>query len=75
MTSAPTLDILSAGAAKAVVLALADELSKRDGVAVSGVFDAAGAIRAQYLAGAACVPIVPTRMSSALADSRRDGLS
>jgi molybdate transport system substrate-binding protein len=72
VTSAPTLDILSAGAAKAVVLALADELSKRDGVAVAGVFDAAGAIRAQFLAGAACdVLILPAAMQEELAAQKR----
>ena len=72
MTSAPTLDILSAGAAKAVVLALADELSKRDGVAVAGVFDAAGAIRAQFLAGTACdVLILPAAMQDELAAQKR----
>ena len=72
MTGAPTLDILSAGAAKAVVLTLADELSKREGGTVSGVFDAAGAIRAQFIAGAACdVLILPAAMMAELAAQQR----
>jgi molybdate transport system substrate-binding protein len=72
VTFTKTLDILSAGAAKAVVLALADELSKREGGDVSGVFDAAGAIRAQFIAGAACdVLILPAAMQDELAAQQR----
>jgi len=67
-----TLDVLSAGAAKAVVLALGARLRDRDGLEVAGVFDAAGAIRARFVAGDPCdVVILPAPMLDELAAGRR----
>jgi molybdate transport system substrate-binding protein len=66
------LAVLSAGAAKAVVLSLADELAARDGLRVDATFDAAGAIRARFLAGDPCdVVVLPAAMLDALADEMR----
>jgi molybdate transport system substrate-binding protein len=72
VTGAPPLDILSAGAAKAVVLALGAELRERDGIDVAGVFDAAGAIRARFIEGAPCdVLLLPAAMLDELAAQQR----
>ena len=72
MTGALTLDILSAGAAKGVVLALGAELRRRDGIAIDGVFDAAGAIRARFLEGSPCdVLLLPAPMLDELAAQQR----
>ena len=70
MTTEP-LRVLSAGAAKAVVTALASSFHDMAGVAVTATFDAAGTIRAHLLAGEPCdVVILPQSMLQALA---RDG--
>jgi molybdate transport system substrate-binding protein len=72
VTGAPKLDILSAGAAKAVVLALGAELRARCGIEVAGVFDAAGAIRARFVDGAPCdVLLLPAAMLDELAAQQR----
>jgi molybdate transport system substrate-binding protein len=72
VTGASALAVLSAGAAKAVVLALGAGLREREGIEVSGVFDAAGAIRAQFVGGAACdVLILPAAMIDELAAQQR----
>lgn len=72
MSSAATLDVLSAGAAKAVVLALGAELRERDGTEIAGVFDAAGTIRARFVEGVPCdVLILPAAMLDELAAQRR----
>jgi molybdate transport system substrate-binding protein len=72
VTGPPTLDILSAGAAKAVVLALAGELRERNGIDVAGVFDAAGAIRTRFGEGAPCdVLLLPAAMLDELAVQQR----
>ena len=72
MTGPPRLDILSAGAAKAVVLALAGELRERDRMDVAGVFDAAGAIRTRFVEGAPCdVLLLPASMLDELAVQQR----
>ena len=64
--------MLSAGAAKAVVLSLADELAARDGLRIAATFDAAGAIRGRFLAGNPCdVVVLPAAMLDALADEAR----
>ena len=61
------LHVLSAGAAKAVVTALAGTFRHGDGVVAT--FDAAGAIRAHLLARDPCdVVILPMPMLEALAD-------
>ena len=67
-----TLNILSAGAAKAVVNTLAETFTGSERVAVSAVFNAAGTIRAQFAAGEPCdVVILPIAMLDALAVERR----
>ena len=72
MTGGQALHVLSAGAAKAIVLALAAELRETAGIHVAGTFDAAGAIRARFVAGAPCdVLILPAAMQDALAGERR----
>ena len=72
MSSAATLDVLSAGAAKAVVLALGAELHERDGTGIAGVFDAAGTIRARFVEGVPCdVLIQPAAMLDELTAQRR----
>jgi molybdate transport system substrate-binding protein len=71
VTAGETLRILSAGAAKAVVLALAQPFRATAGVEIVGTFDAAGTIRAQFLANACCdVLILPEAMQHALAGER-----
>ena len=67
-----TLHILSAGAAKAVVNTLAETFTREERVAVAAVFNAAGTIRAQFVAGEPCdVLILPVAMLDALAAERR----
>jgi molybdate transport system substrate-binding protein len=69
---APTLDILSAGAAKAVVLALGAGVRARERMELAGVFDAAGAVRARFAAGDPCdVLILPAPMQDELEADRR----
>ena len=70
MSAAGGLAVLSAGAAKAVVLAVAAQLREREGVDVTGEFDAAGAIRARFASGAPCdVLILPAAMLADVATS------
>jgi molybdate transport system substrate-binding protein len=72
VNGAPTLDILSAGAAKAVVLTLGAELHRRDGVEIAGVSDAAGTSRARFVEGVPCdVLILPAAMLDELAAQGR----
>lgn len=67
-----TVHILSAGAAKAVVNTLAESFTREERVAVSAVFNAAGTIRAKFVAGEPCdVLILPIAMLEALAAERR----
>lgn len=67
-----TVHILSAGAAKAVVNTLAETFTVDERVAVEAVFNAAGTIRAQFVAGEPCdVLILPSAMLDALAAERR----
>ena len=62
------LQLLSAGAAKAVVQALAVSFEREAGATLSATFDAAGAIRDRFLAGVPCdVLILPAAMLDALA--------
>ncbi len=71
MTSARPLRVLSAGAAKGIVLALAEPFRAASGFTVTGSFDAAGAIRAQFIGDPdADVVILPDAMLQALADQR-----
>ena len=72
MTGGRTLHVLSAGAAKAVVLAVTEAFRSDTGVAITATFDAAGAIRARFETGASCdVLIAPAAMLEALAASSR----
>jgi molybdate transport system substrate-binding protein len=65
------LHVLSAGAAKGLVEALAPALNKATGATLRGEFGAVGAIREMWLAGAPCdVVILTAAMQDALA---RDG--
>ena len=67
-----TLHILSAGAAKAVVNTLAKTFTGDERAAVAAVFNAAGTIRAQFVAGEPCdVLILPVAMLDALAAEQR----
>ncbi len=54
------LDVLSAGAAKALVLALAPALQSATGAELRGDFGAVGAIVDKFLAGARCDVIIVT---------------
>ena len=54
------LDVLSAGAAKALVLALAPALQAATGAALRGEFGAVGTIVDKFLAGAPCDAIILT---------------
>ncbi|HQR12130.1 MAG TPA: substrate-binding domain-containing protein [Casimicrobiaceae bacterium] len=66
------LHVLSAGAAKGVVLALAAALESATGATLRGEFGAVGAMKEKMLAGAPCdVVILTAAMLEALA---RDGL-
>lgn len=72
MTGGRTLHVLSAGAAKAVVLAVTEAFRLDTGVATAATFGAAGAIRGQFETGAPCdVLIAPVAMQEALAAERR----
>ena len=67
-----TLHVLSAGAAKAVVNSLGKAFTDSEHVAVAAVFNAAGTIRSQFIAGDPCdVLILPVAMLEALAAERR----
>jgi molybdate transport system substrate-binding protein len=62
------LQLLSAGAAKGVVQALAASFEREAGATLDATFDAAGTIRDRFLAGAPCdVLILPAAMLDALA--------
>ncbi|MGE5090059.1 MAG: molybdate ABC transporter substrate-binding protein [Candidatus Levyibacteriota bacterium] len=66
--AAETLHLLSAGAAKGVVQALAGSFERETGATLAATFDAAGTIRDLFLGGAACdVVILPAAMLEALA--------
>lgn len=66
------LRILSAGAAKGVVEALAGPFEAPAGIALAATFDAAGTIRDAFVAGARCdVLILPAAMLAALAGEAR----
>ena len=54
------LEVLSAGAAKALVLALAPALQAATGIAIRGEFGAVGAILDTFLAGAPCDALILT---------------
>ena len=65
------LFVLSAGAAKAVVLSLKDALEREDGVELRATFGAVGAIRDQWASGAPCDLLI---LSAKLLDELvRDG--
>ena len=55
------LNILSAGAAQGVVMALAAQLKAETGAAINGTFGAVGAMRDKLLAGEACDLIILTQ--------------
>ena len=62
-----TLQLLSAGAAKGVVQALAASFERETGATLAPTFDAAGTIRDRFLGGAPCdVVILPAAMLDAL---------
>ncbi len=66
------LQLLSAGAAKGVVQALAASFERAAGATLGATFDAAGTIRDQFLAGVPCdVLILPAPMLAALAVQAR----
>lgn len=66
---AATLNVLSAGAARAVVRALAAAFEHETGASLAPTFDAAGAIRERLLGGVSCdVVILPAPMLGSLAD-------
>ena len=66
------LHVLSAGAAKGVVLALAPAFEAEKGAPIDATFDSAGAIRSAFEAGAACdVVILPAAMLDTLAAQER----
>ena len=68
----PSLHLLSAGAAKGLVLALQDAFERASGLKLVGAFGAVGAMREQLEAGAPCDAIVLTRaMVDALAAAGR----
>ena len=72
MSEPRALRVLSAGAAKAVVEHLADEWRVGAGIGIDATFDAAGTIRARFLAGERCdILILPAAMLDALADEQR----
>jgi molybdate transport system substrate-binding protein len=69
VTQAPpyALQLLSAGAAKGVVQALAASFERGTGATLAATFDAAGTIRDRFLGGAPCdVVILPAAMLDAL---------
>ena len=71
MTDGTSLRVLSAGAAKGVVLALCERFHAASGLTVAGTFDAAGEIRARFVDDRdADVVILPDAMLPALAAER-----
>lgn len=71
MTDALDLVVLSAGAAKGVVEALAPSFRAETGAGVAGTFGAVGAIRGQFLARGDCDVLILT--AAMLDDLARDG--
>lgn len=65
------LFVLSAGAAKAVVLALKDNVEREDGVALHATFGAVGAMRDQWAAGVPCDVLILS--AKLLDDLAREG--
>lgn len=64
------VDVLSAGAAKGIVGAIAGSFERATGAGIAAIFDAAGAIRERLLAGSACDVLISTApMLAALAVS------
>ncbi|HEY6511299.1 MAG TPA: substrate-binding domain-containing protein [Burkholderiaceae bacterium] len=61
MAAAPIVHLLSAGAAKGLVLALQPEFERAGGLRLASTFGAVGAMREQLDAGAPCDAIVLTR--------------
>ena len=55
-----SLALLSAGAAKGLVLALQQRFTEASGAQLQATFGAVGAIREQWLAGAPCDVIILT---------------
>jgi molybdate transport system substrate-binding protein len=68
---AATLRVLSAGAAKRIVEALAAPFEQEARLQIDATFDAAGAIRDAFVAGGAGVVILPAPMQEALAAAGR----
>lgn len=60
MPAAPTLAVLSAGAAKGVVEALAPTFRASSGTSIDGTYGAVGTIRERFLAGDACDVLILT---------------
>ena len=72
MVTATRVHLLSAGAAKGLVLALQPEFERISGLQLASTFGAVGAMREQLDGGAACDAIVLTRsMLDALAAAGR----
>ncbi|MFI4887285.1 MAG: molybdate ABC transporter substrate-binding protein [Burkholderiales bacterium] len=66
------LRVLSAGAAKGVVQALAGVFEDETGIGVDATFDSAGAVRDAFAGGAACdIVILPAAMQETLASQGR----
>jgi len=64
------VDVLSAGAAKGIVGAIAGSFERATGAGIAAIFDAAGAIRERLQAGSACDVLISTApMLEALAAS------
>lgn len=66
-----TVHVLSAGAAKGLLTALAPRFQEATGAAISGTFNAVGAIRAAFIGGAECDVLILT--APQLAELARDG--
>lgn len=71
MSAIPDLVLLSAGAAKGVVEALAPAFRDEAGVGIAGTFGAVGAIREQFVAGDRCDVLILT--AAMLDDLAREG--
>lgn len=72
MKNGHALHVLSAGAAKGVVLALAPAFEAEKGAAIAATFDSAGAIRSAFAHGTPCdVVILPAAMLDTLASQER----
>jgi molybdate transport system substrate-binding protein len=59
-SAAPTLAVLSAGAAKGVVDAMTPRFAQAEGASIAGAFGAVGTIRERFLAGEACDVLILT---------------